>query len=80
VVWTPTGTTPSLSFCARIVGMAAACARQGLAAARAARDVPRTLTGAIAREHAPETEHAWAAIAILSLSPLLGDLKTWRAR
>jgi hypothetical protein len=60
--------------------MAAACARHGLAAARAARDVPRTLTGAIAREHAPETEHAWAAIAILSLSPLLGDLKTWRAR
>jgi hypothetical protein len=60
--------------------MAAACARHGLAAARA-RDVPRTLTGAIAREHAPETEHAWAAIAtILSLSPLLGDLKTWRAR
>jgi hypothetical protein len=60
--------------------MAAACARHGLAAARAARDVLRTLTGAIAREHAPETEHAWAAIAILSLSPLLGDLKTWRAR
>jgi hypothetical protein len=59
--------------------MAAACARHGLAAARA-RDVLRTLTGAIAREHAPETEHAWAAIAILSLSPLLGDLKTWRAR
>ena len=54
-----------------------------------AREVTRTLTGAIAREHAPETDAAAAiACSILSRRPRLlarrsgacGDLKTWRAR
>ena len=71
----PTGTTPSLSFSARIAGIARA--RRGLAAAR--REVARTLTGAIARGAPRWTRWPSRVRSFPDVHSCCSRPKTWRA-